>query len=166
MKNKERMFTVEYKAIKATKKNIEKYGYFIDEKLQEPLADNNNFTFWDKIAEFEMGPRVSAGIVIGHKNNKVIESIEQHKDTVEILVGLGGDALVLLGIPTNNSKKVTELKAFRIDQGETLILHSGIWHSAPVPVSNWCRMLVLFNTDTASIDLEEIKMEETSIICE
>ncbi len=154
---------MEYTTINASEENFSNYGYFIDEKTQEPLADNKHFTYWDKIAEFELGPVVSAGIVIGHENGGIVGTIERHKNTAEILVSIKGDSVVLLGQPNNKTKKVSELQAFKIKEGDTVVLNPGTWHSAPIPIKDSCKLLVLFNTDTPDLDLEEIELNDVYV---
>jgi len=154
---------MKYKTINTTYENFSKYGYFIDEKAKESLADNINFTYWDKIAEFELGPVVSAGIVVGHENGGIVETIERHKNTAEILVGLKGDSVVLLSQPNNKANEVSELQAFIIKEGDTVVLYPGTWHSAPIPIEDICKLLVLFNTNTPDQDLEEIELNDVYI---
>ncbi len=150
---------MEYKVHELSVDKFEDYGFYVCEKDNTPLAENARFTYWDQLAKFNLGPMVSAGIVKGHKSDDNVLSIERHKKTPEILVGLEGDALVLLAKPDNTSSEIEGLKAFKIKEGDTVVLHPGTWHSPPSPAAASCRLLVLFNQGTPAEDIEEINLD-------
>lgn len=143
-----------FEANKLTPENFKDYGYIISKESSVPLFNNENFTYWNILPNFKFNETVSIGIVTGNKEDIVISAVERHSSTSEILIALKGDALVLLG------KSLLAFKAFYLEQGETIILHPGIWHSTPIPVNKKCELLVMFSSDTIETDLEVQNLPE------
>lgn len=151
---------MELKARELTEDGFSSYGYFIDNRSQEPLEKNERFTFWGKLKIFAMGPDISAGIVEGHKvENFKVETVEKHSNTSELLTGLNKDSVVLVGC-LEPEQKVIDYTPFIIREGQTIVLKPGIWHSPPLPLEKNCRLLVLYNEGTAGNDVEEKQLSE------
>lgn len=154
----------EFKAYDLSAESFEGYGYVISQQYGEPLADNEAFTYWDKIAELEIETPISTGIVEGHQEDFTVNVVERHVETPEILVALSGDFVALLGKPDNSTGEVKELKAFYVKQGEAIALSKGTWHSPPIAVEERCKALVIFKSGTPDNDLEEVELEEEAEI--
>jgi ureidoglycolate hydrolase len=56
--------------------------------------------------------------------------------------------------PTAKTPNVKKIKAFRIKQGEALLMNKGIWHYLPNPVGRKeVEILVIFKNNTSKNDL-------------
>ena len=53
------------------------------------------------------------------------------------------------------------VRAFRIAQGNAVILNAGTWHYAPIACGRTTRTFILFDRDTPGIDVTVIDTGET-----
>lgn len=141
------------KARSLSRSQLEGYGQPIDERGLEPLDENEDFTYWDKITELEMGDVASTGVVHAYRDDLVFEELERHLRTPETLVVLEGDAIVVCG-QTDENDEIVEPRPFLMTTGEAMSMYPGTWHSPPAPADGECRVLVLFRSGTPENDLE------------
>jgi ureidoglycolate hydrolase len=149
------------KLVKLTPTEFKPYGYVISSTKGKPLAKNRELTYWSKVSLLKMGKTVSTGVLLAHKREAVVKSLERHEKTPEVLVALQGDSIVCLGKPGAGPRKIRGVKAFYVRQGQAICMHPGTWHCMPFPVNvRKCKFLVLFATDTEMSDLETRDISE------
>lgn len=146
----------EIKAIELTRENFKDYGYVLSKEDGEPLAKNEELTYWGKVSCFGMSESVSTGILYNHKRDPIIKKFERHVKTPEVLVALEGDSIICLAKSTCNPDKDTEsVKAFYIKQGDAIGLHAGTWHWVPIPINcEKSKFLVVFANGTEDNDMD------------
>ena len=143
------------KPIELTPENFKGYGHVLNKTAGEPLAKNEEFTYWSKVAQFNMGPNLSTGLLFAHKRPPVIKSLERHTNTPEILVATEGESVICFAKPSEKGDEIKDIQAFRIRQGDGIVMHAGTWHWVGFPTeSAKSTLLVIFASDTESDDLE------------
>jgi len=132
------------------------YGDVLSVGSTTPMADSEEITYWGKVAELEMGARVSTGYLACKPRPGVLKQLERHLRTPEILVALHGDSLVCMAKPSApGSRSIDGLKAFRVKQGQAFAMAPGTWHWAGYPVKKADAVfLVVFASGTEGADLE------------
>ncbi len=139
-------------AVALTRASFRDYGQIMSEGEGKAASENEEFTYWGKVARFTFQQQASAGVLVCRKRPAVVRSIERHLKTPEVLINLDGDCLICLARP---GEGLDELKAFRVRQGQAFALHAGTWHWIPFPLRQAeCRFLVIFRFGTEEEDLE------------
>lgn len=96
------------------------------------------------------------GICVAKKREYIVDTLEQHIQSSELLVALDGDFIV----PATSSIEVngkmcpdmSKLVALRVKDGEGLVFDQGIWHWTPYAIKETCNVLVGFKEDTPDCD--------------
>ncbi len=132
------------------------YGSVLSVGPGTPMANSEEITYWGKVAELEMGARVSTGYMFCKPRKGVLKQLERHLRTPEILVALRGDSLVCLARPSApGSRNIDGLQAFHVRQGQAFAMAPGTWHWAAFPLRRAeAVFLVAFASGTEGADLE------------
>lgn len=138
-----------------TAKTIEPFGTIISGSVGQPMADNEEITYWGKIAIVNMPDNISTGIMLVHDREHVITKMERHTGTSEILVAMEGDSVICLAAPSVQEDAITDITALHLKKGDAIALHKGTWHWAAFPwESEGAKFFVIFANDTEANDLE------------
>jgi ureidoglycolate hydrolase len=143
-----------------------KFGQVLVATEGKPLVENSAITYWGGIARFTIPPNLSSGLMRSRNVTSVVEKLERHTETAEILVSLNSDAVICMATSESlvGTKKV-DLGVFAIKQGEAVKMHPGTWHWLPIPVgSEEADFLVLFQNDTENSDMEVVELFEPVFI--
>jgi len=137
------------------------YGSVLSTGPGAPMADSQEITYWGKVAELEMGTRVSTGYMLCKPRAGVLQQLERHLRTPEILVALRGDSLVCMARPSApGSAAISGVQAFHVRQGQAFVMAPGTWHWAAFPTGRAeALFLVVFASGTESTDLEFARLE-------
>lgn len=154
-----------YKAQHINNKMFEGFGRAI--RITEgtkPDAKDDIQTYYGQLAIMECSGAIQLGICVAKRREYVVEQLEQHKKTAELLAALKGD-FVTLAAPSVESggKQVPDLEravAVRVNQGEGVFFDEGIWHWTPYAITPECDVLVTFGKDTPKYDFTAVKLEE------
>jgi ureidoglycolate hydrolase len=141
---------------KITKSNFEHYGSYFDENGTDPTYSDKYFDWWNAVGIIQIEGRSSLGIVRPKSNPFFSEQVfEQHNNTPEVLIPLDEDVIILLGkasafdtaVPSKDS-----FEAFLVPKGTAVSLNPGVWHHAPMVMSQYSRVMVLFKENTSFED--------------
>ena len=152
------------KAIALTPENFKDYGQVLSIRKGEPMADNEEFAYWGKVAELDMTEQVSTGLLVCRKREGNVKSLERHVRTPEILVDLEGDSLICMAKPESviGADRIEGIQVFHVRQGEAFAMRAGTWHWIPFPVGREAsKFLVVFASGTEADDLEIRDLEDT-----
>lgn len=148
-----------------TAKGFEPYGSIISGSAGQPLVDNEEITYWGKIALVNMPNNISTGILFAHDREHIITKMERHMRTSEILVAMEGDSVICLAVPSSHEAEITNIAAFNLKKGDAVALQKGTWHWSPFPwESEGAKFLVIFANDTESNDLEIREIDKSIVI--
>ena len=153
----------EIQAIELTPENFQDYGQILSASKGEPMADNEEFAYWGKIAELGMTEQVSTGFLVCRQREGEVKNLERHTRTPEILVALEGDSLICMAKPESviGADRIEGIQAFHVREGEAFVMHIGTWHWVPFPVNReTSKFLVVFASGTEADDLELRDLED------
>lgn len=154
------------KTIKVTElssKLFDGYGKILTQTVAEPLAQNDDFTYWDKVSQLNLGENVSTGILEVKKRDLVVDTMEKHVKTPEVIISLHGDSVFAVG-KTSSEGKISDIKAFALKQGEGIAMDKGTWHWAPYPMEETAKFLVIFTEGTPHEDCCVKELDEPVLI--
>jgi ureidoglycolate hydrolase len=123
------------------------------------------FKFYGGLGIMDFSGPMELGVCTFRSRDFVVEELEQHAHTQELLYAIDGDFIMPVapiekrnGGPWPDLSKIT---AISVRQGEGVIFHRGIWHWAPFPLQPVSSVLVGFAKDTAENDLVIRKLDAT-----
>jgi ureidoglycolate hydrolase len=152
--------------VELTPKSFRGYGDVLSVGPGVPMGTSAEFTYWGKVAELEMGARVSTGYLACKPRSGVLKRLERHLRTPEILVALRGDSLVCMARPSaRGSTSIDGLQAFHIRQGQAFAMTPGTWHWAAFPNGKTKAVfLVVFASGTEGSDLEFVDLDGPRVV--
>jgi ureidoglycolate lyase len=93
---------------------------------------------------------------------------ERHMRSAELLIPVGGDCLVYVG-PRDHPEQPDRLpslerfRVFRVEQGQGVLLHPGVWHGAPLVIDRPLNVVVLLLQATGSTDTSLVRFTDTPV---
>jgi ureidoglycolate hydrolase len=149
--------------------NFKKYGSIIslqDTVKAQPALIEKNFEWWGRLAVLDSLKGFEVGLLRLKVNELVINKMERHKNTQEILVPVDGKFIIPVSCHKGESDLLPpeEVKAFYLDRGQIIVLKPGIWHCAPFPLQDNTSTFILFQQDTVENDLEFRGLKNSSEI--
>lgn len=111
--------------------------------------------FYGELALMECRGELEFGICVFHKRPMVLDQMERHARTPELLYAIDEDfiAVAAPSEPGGETPRLSELVALRVRRGEGLLFQTGAWHWAPYPFAEESFALVGFARGTASTDM-------------
>mgnify|MGYP001156589501 FL=1 len=143
--------------------NFAKFGKVVALPREKPTAEGDTFKFWANIANYRINGKTEIGLctVTLPRGNRV-NSLECHLHTPEILIPVDAPfALPLLieGEPEEN------LKIFRVNVGEAVVINPGVWHGACIPLEkSEATYFVIFRYQTSQKDIEKKSINDIEIL--
>lgn len=158
------------KAQHVTPENFKEFGKVISTTAKvEPDAQSDIQTIYGQLAIIKCSESIEFGICVAKKRDLVVDMLEQHVKTEELLAAISGDFItpVTSSIEINGmlSPDLDKVIAVRVNQGEGVVFDKGMWHWTPYAVTETCDVLVAFKTDTPKNDFiskeltEKLKIE-------
>lgn len=152
-----------------TPENFKAFGKVIAvPKDRKPDAQSEIQTYYGQLAIMQCTGSIQLGICVAKQRENIVEELEQHAQTQELLAALRGDFLVPVAPSlVEGGKAVPDVEhalAVRVNQGEGILFDTGIWHWTPYPVGETCDVLVGFKTDTPKDDFVASKLKEKFLI--
>jgi ureidoglycolate hydrolase len=133
-----------------------------------PDAQSEIQTYYGQLAIMQCTGSIQLGICVAKRRENVVEELEQHVKSQELLAALKGDFLVPVSPSvTVEGKAVPDMErvaAFRVNQGDGILFDAGVWHWTPYPVGDQCDVLVGFKTDTPKNDFVANRLKEKFVI--
>ena len=93
---------------------------------------------------------------------------ERHMRSPEVLIPTGGACLVYVGPPEQPEQPdrlppLERFRVFRIEEGQGVLLHPGVWHGAPLADGGPLNVVVLLLQGTGATDTSLVRFEETPV---
>jgi ureidoglycolate lyase len=116
---------------------------------------------------------VDGGYGIGYatqaKRPFVQTCAERHMQTPELLLPTGGDMIVAIGAPDHLQEPArlpgpARFAAFRVPEGNAIIMKPGVWHWAPFAVDATIRLLVIFKAGTSQNDVTVVDFPREGVL--
>jgi ureidoglycolate hydrolase len=143
------------------------YGKVIgipDAKKKKPDFESEVISFYGALGVLDTKVPVEFGICVYKKREPVVEELEQHLGTQELLYAIDDDFIVLAAPNavhgSTNLPDLEKLVGVIIRRGEGVLFHRETWHSIPYPYKKESFALVCFAKGTAKEDMHIFKLEE------
>lgn len=155
------------KTEKLTTEAFAPYGSILSQKRSGGSVDNAEFTYTADPAVFELGGEVTAGILEGKSRAVILEKMERHLDTPEILFQILEDGILFVGTSKGGPAGIGNIKPFSLKQGDTVLLYPGTWHWVPFPEkAEKCVTQVIFKSGTSDSDCQIMDLPEPLVLSE
>ena len=129
----------------------------------KPDFESDIINFYGALGIFDSRDTIEFGICIYKKRDLVIEQLEQHMFSQELLYAIDDDFIMPVAPNlikgSKNLPDLDNLLAVRLRRGQGIIFHKGTWHCVPFPYKKESFALVGFNKNTAKNDLEIIDLD-------
>jgi ureidoglycolate hydrolase len=130
----------------------------------KPDAKNDIQTYYGQLAIMQCTGAIQLGICIAKNREYVVDELEQHAKTAELLAALKGDFVTLAAPSVEADGKlcpdIDKAVAVRVNQGEGIFFDEGVWHWTPYAITPTCDVLVAFKKDTPKDDFIAYKLDE------
>lgn len=156
----------EIKVQKLTAKAFSKYGKIITLKPdQEPLADNENLTYWEKVVEYEPDIPRTIGLLTEKRRKMELVTMERHTKALEFFIPVDGECVACFAEPTNpdDSDEVPDpekVVAFKMEGLVGFVVNRGAWHWPAFPITETATQLVNLRRDTEHDDVDVKELPE------
>lgn len=127
-----------------------------DPAMRRPDVENDLLKFFGKLGVIEAPVGVEFGICVYERRDFVVENLEQHRRSGELLFAVDDDFLMpaapnLAGV---NQPDLSRACVLRVRRSEGVIFAPGTWHWVPYPVKKGKSFaLVGFAIDTPANDM-------------
>jgi hypothetical protein len=111
--------------------------------------------FYGELGLMKCNGELELGICVFHKRPLVLDQMELHAHTQELLFAIDEDfiAVAAPSEPGGGAPRLADLVALKVRRGEGLLFQKGCWHWAPYPFAEESFALVGFARGTASKDM-------------
>ena len=157
------------KAQHVTPENFKAFGKVISVAAKsQPDTQSDIQTFYGQLALMECHGSIEFGVCVAKNRAFVVDTLEQHAETAELLAALRGDFITPVTtsvmIDGKEYPDMEQIVAVRVNQGEGVVFDKGIWHWTPYAVTESCDVLVAFKTDTPKNDFIASNLSNEIII--
>jgi hypothetical protein len=142
--------------VKAELKGIGTALKLPDSTERRPDVENDLLRFFGKLGVIEAPGGVEFGICAYEHRDFVVEGLEQHRRSGELLYAIDDDFLmpVAPNLPNVNQPDLSKAFAIRVRRSEGVIFAPGAWHWVPYPIKKGKSFaLVGFAIDTPANDM-------------
>ena len=119
-----------------TPASIAQYGMILDKDSAEIKFSTNEFSYAAKTLRYADICENTIGFLETNKREIKPQMLERHQWTDEILVEFKNDAIVFLASADKTNLMLADVEAFRLNEGSSILLNTGTWHSIPYPFSS------------------------------
>ena len=143
-----------------------KYGSLIRmQPSKDPLADNQDLTYWEKVVEFEPGIPRTVGLLTEKRREMVLTRMERHTKAKEWFVPIAGRCVACFAEfnnPDNPDEQpdASKVVAFEMDGIVGFVVDRGAWHWPAFPITATATQLVNLRRDTEHDDVDVKELGE------
>jgi ureidoglycolate lyase len=148
------------------------FGQVVSLPTTDPTAsvEGGTLDYWaDVVTIPDLGGPIGAGYATVVKRPFVQTCAERHMHTPEFLQPAKGDMIVVVGPPLypENPEQLPPLElfaAFRVAEGQAVIVNPGVWHYAPFAIDNPISFTVLFKAGTSQDDVAFVDFSADGVL--
>ena len=141
--------------------NFAPFGKIVTTPTAQPTSQAYDYKFWSDLANYQVQGETEIGLCTVYAQPKQeISGVERHMRTPEILIPI--DAPFVLPLFDDARGKA---EAFRVDLGEAVVIDTGVWHGACLPVGkNEATYFVIFRKGTPHEDVMKKPIDPVQIL--
>ena len=149
-----------------TDEAFSKYGKLVRLRPdKEPLADNENLTYWEKMVEFEPGISRTIGLLTEKRREMLLTKMERHTKAMEWFVPIDGECVACFAeyySPDDPAEQPDPSKvvAFKMERIVGFTVNRGAWHWPAFPITETATQLVNLRRDTEHDDVDVKELAE------
>jgi ureidoglycolate hydrolase len=149
------------KPLQITQANFAPFGKVVTAPTGQPTSQASDYKFWSDIADYHIEGETEVGLcTVYEQPARQISGVERHLRTPEILIPV--DAPFILPLFDDARGKV---EAFRVNIGEAVVIDTGVWHGACLPVGkSEATYFVIFRKGTPREDVAKKTIEPVQIL--
>lgn len=142
-----------------------KYGTLIRlHPDQEPLADNQDLIYWEKLVEFEPEIPRTIGLLTEKRREMLLTKMERHTKAKEWFVPVDGQCVACFAEyrdpdDPNERPKANQVVAFKMEGIVGFVVNRGAWHWPAFPITETATQLVNLRRDTEHDDVDVKELE-------
>jgi ureidoglycolate lyase len=145
------------------------FGAVIEPPRRERDAAGPGWRWWGENATLAGGDRPYA---LGYLDLRPaplrFDWAERHMHSDELLVPMGEVCLVYVGPAEHPSEParlppLERFRVFKLERGQAVVLHKGVWHGAPLALDKPLNVLVALLHDTGRLDGHVVRFESTPV---
>jgi len=144
--------------IAADTQSFSDWGRFVGTPMYTPTSEDETYKFWSDIAAYHIEGETEIGICqVYQQNQNLVSGFERHLSTPEILIPM--DAPFVLPL-LKDEKGQAAIEAFYLKVGEAVVINTGIWHGACLPVgTEQSSYFVIFKRGTPENDVQKLSVD-------
>ncbi len=145
-----------------TPENVIAYGEMVKLPQSRPTSEGDTYVFWSDIANYQIDGKTEIGLcTVTAPANNILSGMERHLHTPEILIPVDAP----FGVPLlREGDDDGKLQVFRVNVGEAIVIHEGIWHGACIPLEKpKGTYFVIFKHQTPYEDVEKKAISRTAV---
>ena len=144
-----------------TREAFAAFGHVVARPEATPDASGPGWAWWAEAAELRPEERP---YTVGYLDLEPVEPLfdwaEYHRQTVELILPLGGDCLVYVAPPSDEPR---DFRVFRLDAGAGVLLNPGVWHGAPLALDRPLAAVVFLRRNTGKEDTMVVRFPDEPI---
>jgi len=126
---------------------------------KEPLADNDDLTYWEKMVEFEPEIPRTIGLLTEKRREMVLTKMERHTKALEWFVPIQGECVACFAEyrdpdDPNEVPDPEKVVAFEMEGIVGFVVDRGAWHWPAFPLTETATQLVNLRRDTEHDDVD------------
>jgi ureidoglycolate hydrolase len=129
----------------------------------ETGAEEKDYSFHQVLGPGELGESGIMAQLTCRKRPLVLDTLERHVDSPEVLAALDGDVVVCLAAPELDPAacRPGDIQAYLLKQGHALWMDKRTWHWLPFPTDkSRVSLLLIFREATGERDIEFRKLPQ------
>jgi ureidoglycolate lyase len=128
------------------------FGHVIGMSDRAPLAANSERSFWGS-PELELRDGSFMAVYVELRmTDFIVGRLHRHRAFSQVLVPLGGKALIHVVAPSGDVPDLAQMRAFLIDGDRAVITNRGIWHRNPAYALATSASLILISRAQTAVD--------------
>ncbi|HDT12648.1 MAG TPA: hypothetical protein ENO01_03215 [Candidatus Marinimicrobia bacterium] len=145
-----------------TPDNAIRYGTLVKCPQSKPTTEGETYTFWSDIANYHIEGKTEIGLcTVSAPSGNLLSGVERHLYTPEILIPVDAPFALPLLLEGDNDQS---LKVFRVNVGEAVVIHEGVWHGACIPLDkSSATYFVIFKHKTPFEDVEKKSISNVAV---
>ena len=149
------------KAQHITSANFAPFGKVVTAPMAAPTSEAYDYKFWSDLADYEVTGETEIGLCTVYAQPKQeITVVERHRRTPEILIPVDAPFVLPLYDDANGKSE-----AFRVNIGEAVVINTGVWHGACLPVGKKeATYFVIFRKGTPHEDVMKKTVDPVQIL--
>lgn len=123
-----------------------------------------SFNYWKRLGVLRGIEDMEIGLLIVTLTAMQFDQVERHALTPELLIPISGSFTLPVAPPSLMVPDVSDISAFRVRVGTSVLLNPNCWHGMPCCTSGESTILIIFKDNTSQNDLIVERLSTTCFL--